>query len=368
MSGLFTHRVNRSWSKATANISAAVFFWEWLKYFESHLGFDFVGYGVGKTQSGTEPPAAWKDWLPHEPDLEAVPGSMGDNSWFVVEAKNADAQLDGGGSHPWQVKFQYTHATGFDDCNVADNDYGVETETYRVAVRFNAMGGWNGTTLDFAPVGGEESSDNMRIWEGQSEMFWLDIIGDDDSIYYKGAGGTSAADAKGKTRGGYMGMLQRRSSAIVVPFFCKIGSVHNGGNTSTGYRAIQNRATGSIYAFEWQSDGYWNKGIYWPSYSLWKDGTRVTNHHADNWDYDSLADVCIHPYTSEDVVPAILVAQKEDPKKHGIIGEYRLLGAAWNKYAQHVTFGENQEWIQVCANPGAGGIAVRWPEGVVPIW
>ena len=81
MSGHFTTRVNRSLGKAQANISPAVFFWEWLKYFESHLGFVFVGYGTDKVQGGTEPPAAWKDW---NPEVDVVPVSMGDNSWFVV--------------------------------------------------------------------------------------------------------------------------------------------------------------------------------------------------------------------------------------------------------------------------------------------
>lgn len=371
MSGLFTPRVNRSWSCATANIASAVFFWEWLRYFESHVGFDFVGYGTDKVQGGTEPPDAWKDWLPHEPDLESVPVSMGDNSWFVVEAKNADAMLDGGGSHAWQIKFQYTSSTGFDDCNVADIDYGEETTLNIVAVRANAVGGWNGTSLDFAPVGGEESSDNYLIWNGEDRRFFLDIIGDDDTIFYKGAcmentGGP--VEARARTRGGYFGMLQRRSAAIAVPFFMKIGRLANIAQ-GTGRDAGNSRYDGNSYA-EWDGSAYWNRGVKWPSYSLWKDGTRVTKHHHDTWDSFSLPLMCIDPITGDDVVPAMLVAQKENPKKHGIIGEYRFIGATHTKHAQHALFGDDLEWQEICRDIVAygGGIAMRWPEGVVPIW
>lgn len=365
MSGLFTPRVNRSWGKDQANICAAVFFWEWLKYFEAHNGFDFVSYGTGKVLGGAgDPPAAWKDWKPHAPDLEAVP--MGDNSWFVVEAKNADAQLDGGGSHPWQIKLQMTLATGFDDCNVADNNYGFETQTYCVAIRANAMGGFDNVSLDFVPVGGEESSDNYLMFYGQDENFYLDIVGDDDTVFWKGSA-FDTTEYLSQSRSGYVGMLQRRSAAIANPFFMKIGRISDQGS-GAGELNINNRSLSNANA-EWQADGYWNYGVGWPSYSVWSDGTRVTTHHQDCWDFQSLPDVTKHPVSGDDIVPAMLVSQKQAPAHHAIIGEYRFIGATFTRYAQHTLFGDNQEWIEICyASTTYGGVAMRWPDGVVPIW
>jgi len=362
MSGTFTHRVNRGWAKTFPNITAAVFFWEFLKYFDSHAGFVFVGYGTGKTALGTEPPLSWKNW---DPTASGTP-PMGDNSWFVVEAENSDALLDGGGSNPWQIKLQMTLSTGFDDCNVADVDYGYEGGTYRVCIRSNAMGGWSNTSLNFEPTGGEESSDNYGMMWGQDENYYLDIIGDDDTIFWKGSC-FDTTEYLQQSRGGYVGMLRRRSSSIANPFFMKIGQVQDSGSGANNL-ALNGRNTTNAN-FEWAADGYWNYGVRWSSYSVWSDGARVTSHHQDCWDIDSLPDVTWDPANSEDIVPAMLVSQEQLPDKHAVIGEYRLIGATFTRYSQHTVFGTSLEWIEICYQPETyGGIAMRWPVGVVPIW
>jgi len=343
-----------------ANRSAAAFFWNWLKYIDSHSGLVWKGYGTGKSQSGVTPPAGWLSWNPASVD----PVPWGDNSWVVFEAENADPLLNGGGGMPWQCKLQTTLATAFDDCNAADIDYGKEGSTYAVCGRVCATGGWNETTLDFTPIGGEEGSDNHLWWGGDSssglnEYFNLEIVGDDDTIVWNGAGYDTPGypeQTAWQNRNGYLGMIQRRSSVITYPFYYQCGRL---GDIS--YGAGEREWNRKNEAWYWDAP--------WPSYSLWKDGTKVTTHWQDTWDGTTLTHISRHVESGEDVILSCLLAQWQAPSKFAIIGEYRLLGAVGFDWGYHEVRGTDPQWFQFCYDPAAeGGMAMRWPVGEIPIW
>lgn len=370
MSGTFTHRVNRSWDMSQPNISAGVFFWEWLHYINDHAGMSFIGYGTGKTQSGTTPPASWLDW---NPTTTPTP-PFSDNSWFVFNADNADPLLDGGGSKQWQAKIQMTLATAFDDCNVADTDYDWEATTYSVVMRASATGGWDSTPLDFAPGGGEEASLNFSLFNGLNKMFVLDIIGDDDTLFWRGSAFiTTVSNAPARSRGGYLGMLQRRAGFISNPFFFTAGRLEDIAS-GTKYRALNWCYTNNNYQYQWQlggaefGDENGNDGK-WPSYSLWHDGTAVTNHKHDTWDANNLPRLTPDNVTGEDVVLGIKVAQWKPPVKYTVLGEFRLIAKTAYQFGHSQLFGSNSEWLQFCYEGDANsGIGMMWPQGETPIW
>lgn len=357
MSGTFQSRVNRLWAKDQPNISAAVFFWEHLKFIDAHAGMSFVGYGTGKVQTGTTPPAAWLNW---NPLVDAVPWS--DNSWFVYNADNADALLNGGGLNQWQVKVQVTLATGFDDCNVADVDYGQETQTYVCCLRCSINAGWNGTSLDFPA----DADLNRAAYQGQDELFNVDYCGDDDTIYWRGSAFDVGDNKYNQSRGGYIGMLQRRSAVIDEPFFSMIGKMSDLG-ANVGVSQILGKVTGnSYYVFGY---GY---SVGWPSYSLWHDGTRIQGidvHRLDPWTLVSLNNLRHWRPTGEDIFPAMLVAQWTTPEKYAIIGELRFMYACGSDKGEGQIIGSDPQWIQICAQCTTyGGVVMRWPAGVVPVW
>lgn len=372
MSGAFQHRVNRLWDVASqTDMTVPAFFWEWLKFVQDHTGLDFVGYGTGKVQSGTTPPAAWIDDF--DPETDSNP--YGDNSWFVFEAANADNLLDGGGLNPWQAKIQMTTTTGFDDCNVADTDHGQEGNTWCVCIRCSARAGWDGVTdLEFEPTGGEAISQNCRMMNGQNVNYILDIIGDDDTLFWDGAcfsGDIANADAR--SRGGYIGMLVRRSSVIEYPFIMTIGRMHDGG------QEIEDRA---INRCSQDADSQWERvdgttsltpGFFrWPTYTLWVDKTKIegSNIHAhDCWHVEDLYRMTPDPATGDIVIPACLVAQWLAPNKYAILGELRLIGATAYQYDLGVVVGTSADWRQFCYNATSdSGMLMMWPAGVPALW
>lgn len=372
MSGTFTHRVNRLWDATVkSDTSVAAFFWEWLKYVQDHIGLSFVGYGTGKTPSGTTPPASWID--NYDPEVDSIP--YGDNSWFVFEADNADVLLNGGGSDPWQCKIQMTTTTGFDDCNVADEDYDQETQTWCVCFRASAASGWdNVTTLDFVPAGGEEVSNNVRAMNGQNVNFILDIVGDDDTLFWDGACFTGALDnADVRSRGGYLGMLVRRSSVIDYPFLMTIGRMHDG--VAGANDAAINRC-GNSANYQWAkvvgttvlTPGYCR----WPTYSLWKDKTKIEGnavHAHDCWYGEDLYRITPDPATGDIVIPACLASQWLAPNKYAILGEFRLIGATAYEFDHGTVVGTNSDWRQFCYSAVTeSGMLMKWPSGVSALW
>lgn len=373
MSGTFTHRVNRLWDVLhQTDMSVPAFFWEWLKYVQDHAGLSFVNYGTGKVISGsTTPPAAWIDDF----DPETDPNPYGDNSWFVFQADNADPLLDGGGGMPWQAKIQMTTTTGFDDCNVADVDHGEEGTTWCVCIRCSVGGGWDAVTdLEFEPVGGEDISQNHVMMTGQNVNYILDIIGDDDTIFWDGAcfsGALSNADSR--SRGGYLGMLIRRSDVITYPFLMTIGRMYDGG---------PNTERNAINRCSQDDDSQWERvagttslspGFFrWPTYTLWKDKTKIegANIHAhDCWHPDDLWRMTPDPATGDMVIPACLAAQYQNPNKYAILGELRLIGATAFEFDHGVVVGTDSNWRQFCYNATVdSGMLMQWPQGVTAIW
>lgn len=357
MSGTFQYRVNRVWPKSQANISAAVFFWELLKFVEAHSGLDFVAYGTGKVQTGTTPPVGWTGW---DPAVGAVP--WGDNSWFVFQATNADALLNGGGLNPWQCKAQVTLATGFDDCNVANTAYGQEGQTYICCLRSSALAGWNGTTLDFPATADE----NRAAFQGQDENFNVDFVGDDDTILWRGCAYDIGDDKYVQSRMGYVGMLQRRGTTITQPFFSMIGRLFDG--ASTLENATVQRFTSTYTGFM-----VYNTVLPYPCYSLWKDGTTrvqgTQTHKADPWHLNSLNKFRFWKPTTEDLFPQILLAQYSGALYYAILGEFRFLWSCGTDKGEGLVIGTDPQYLQVCNDSTAqGGILMKWPAGVSPVW
>lgn len=363
MSGIFTHRVNRTWDRSQTNITAAVFFWDWINYIDDHAGMTWIAYGTGKTQTGTTPPSSWLNW-----DTVNDPVPWGDNSWVVFEASNADPLLDGGGGMPWQMKLQVTLATAFDDCNVADTDYDFEGRAHSVAGRVCPVGGWDSTPLDFNPVSGEEISTNFLMYGyppststfyTSNENYYLDIIGDDDTIFWTGAAFETPANSADRSRGGYVGMIQRRSSAVTYPFYFTTGAlfdINAGQNTN-----IKSTSTLS----QWE---HGPNGADWPDYSLWLDKTKVSEHAYDTWERSLHAKLQTHVESGDSILYSILLCQWENPLKYAILGDLRLIHSCGNDWAWHEIRGTDPQYRNFIYGNTAGGIAERWPVGVAPIW
>lgn len=356
MSGTLRHRVNQYWSCSTNSIAPSVFFWHFLNFVNDHPNLDFKGYGTGKAASGVTPPAGWINW---DPDTTPTP-PMSDNSWFVFEAVNADNALDGGGLNPWQAKIQFTNSTGFDDCNVADADYTQEGTTYICCMRVSVTGGWdNVTALDFV-VSEDISNNYIVLKESLDGKFFLDIVGDDDTIWWNGAcfdGGF--AESGSRSRGGCVGMYTRRSSIVDYPFFFMARALED--TTANIFTCVN--------SWNFPGDRPANN-IEFPNFSLWNDGTAITVHRLETWNDDARYWMTKDYVTGGDVVLGCLLhAADSSSNRYAILGEIRLFGSTWREYAQGTLVGESSDWKQVCYQAESyGGMLMKWPPGIAPIW
>lgn len=369
MSGDFVHRVNITWTNPWY-ITADICWWEFMQFFYDHPGFSFVAYGEGKTQLGTEPPASWLA------NTIRVSGSRpwGQNAWFVVQADNASNDLNGGGTNIWQAKFQQAYTVGFDDCNIADINYDWEGTTSCVCVRASAFGGWDESLLDFAPSGGEARSRNFNIYQGSNNVLGLDIIGDDDTIFWRGtavvSGGSLASLGPARSRGGYIGMLLRKN-ADVNPFLFVAGRIYNE-TANTGYRSVNwcydnNNSNYSFRSTYVVWDGM-TMSYSWPSYSVGKNGNVVRTHRVETF---PVTDISRMSRTSlgEIINWGMRVAQWYPPDDYEIIGQLRFLGRIGNQYAHGVRYGDNLEWLQFAYLGNTNtGVGMKWPEGIVNVW
>lgn len=368
MSGDFQSRVNSAWDNATrANVAPCRWFWEWLHFINDHPGLTIIEVGNSGGSLGSTIPATWLAWDGTTDPLTLTP-SLSANSWIVFEATNADPLLNGGGTMKWQAKLQYTNATAYNDPSATN--YGQDGNTNRVVMRTNVKGGWVGSpTFDFVPGTSEQNSQDVIVQDGANIDFYLDIVGDDDTIFWRTAGLTNMLSDNPYlySRGGYIGMITQRSADISYPFLFMAGSCSSAVAASGAY-AINDKLTTNTY-YQWRHT-VGGGVMQWPSYSVAKDKTRVIAHMMETYHTDAISKMQTFHYTGEIILPFIRVAQWAATKYFNIIGELRLLACAGQSIGQGMLHGDDGEWLQFCRDPAThnGGISMNWPEGITPIW
>jgi hypothetical protein len=360
MSGIYQYGVNRAWTNATfPNVSAVRFFWEWLDYVNSHVGLTVLETGSGTTSHGASIPASWLAW-DGTTDPALLAPVLQPNSWMVFQAPNADPALAGGGTTPWEAKVQMTYnAVAYSDPSGVN--YGYNGQLDVVVLRTSPGGGWTtGPTWDFVP-GATPLSQDFRIFQGQSADYFFDIVGDDDTLFWKGSAGSPPA--LNRSRGGYLGMYTRSRSAVSLPFLTMAGNIQNISG-ATGDRAFNSRLTTNDY-YQWN----YNYNSQWPSFSPGRDNTAVTAHWLDTYVLDISTGISPYIYTGEDVLMSIMLREDKTPDYYDVLGELRFLLVTDTSRAQHTVFGTNLEFIEFCYNSGvSGGVAMPWDPGVVPVW
>lgn len=362
MSGTMQNRLNRTWFNSTQDRKGIHrLFAEFLAYFDDHPEFAIIASGTAKVQTEAtgNAPVAWKAWADSD-GSGAVP--FADNAWFVVAALKASADLSGGGTRQWQAKFQFTDTTGFDDCNVADNDYGYENVFQSLCVRFSPDGGWVGTgTLDFVAV---TASDNLRVADFTrltgSQDFQIHFIGDDDTMLWV-AQSTQAVAAFPRydiQRLGYLGETIRRNANHLKPELALIADMrHLGGWV---LRKGSNEVATAIF-----SDPLYG-GSSVPSFSLGADDTGVIRHMS--WcganrmsaDYDLLWNGLADHWSGDAEFLAITVRQNHE-EHNSILGQLRLISAAANYVDAGKLWGDGTRLSVGHATATRGGLAVPWP-------
>lgn len=370
MSGILQYRVNRGWdSTIQTNVTPARFFWDWLHFINDHSGYQIVEVGTGTTSHGVVAPAQWLAW-DGTTDPTTLTPPMTNNSWFVFRALYADALLNGGGTMQWEAKIQMTLGSAYAD--PSGTDYGFNGVTYHVILRTCPAAGWTGTpTWDFAPGGGQEASRDLRLMgytiSQANTDYNLDIVGDDDTIWWRGVSGNYPVSNKSHAaRGGYLGMISRRNSDITWPFIALIGPVHSGTNGSSGGDMLLSRHSAFT---DYGVFNYKREDLQWPSYSMGHDDTRVETHRADVWSLNAISYMNPFHYTGEGVYPRMTLMQFEQPDQYAIIGEFRGYVTTPTSIGFGVVFGANSDLIQTGAYGDTyGGIAMPWPSGVAPIW
>lgn len=368
MSGVMNYRVNRVWdSTIQVNVSAARYFWEWLNFVNDHPGLTVVEVGTGTTSIGSTIPAEWLSWDGVTDPTTLSPNALDPNSWLVFAAVNADPALAGGGGMPWQAKVQVAFGgTVYDD--PSGTDYGHDGDTDVVVFRSSPAAGWTGsTTWNFVPGSGEETSPDMVAYEGQNKDFYLDLVGDDDTLFWKGATGDFPTDDPlTRSRSGYLGMINRRSASISWPFWMTMGKMYDATQGSGEGQATNSKraATTARSVWAWDKDQW-----YWPSWSLGRDDTGVAIHRVDAWHQTLLSNLGPNMYTGDDVLPGLLLAELEPLDRYDILGELRFLVATDFSYGHHTVFGDNADLIQFCEFATSySGIAMPWEPSTVPIW
>jgi hypothetical protein len=358
MSGTMQYRVNRSWFDATqVDVGFHRLWADFLAFFDAHPEFEIDSYGTGKVEAESGL-AAWVAWA--NGDGSGAP-PFGDNSWFVATAQKASATLNGDGSRQYQAKFQFTSATAFDDCNVADVEHGSGTEgtTHIMFVRFSPDGGWVGPgTLDFVAV---TASDNMIVADhALSDInYYLHIRGDDDTVVWEGQLEDKVTPLPSyiRQRGGMLGETVRRNAnhdkpelAIVAPM-----TDGNGYDLKRGW----NEAATAIFNAPQQ-------GSTVPTFSLAADDSEVTQHRflAGHDGMGANADLLFNggpdPWTGDDEFLGIDVRQ--DHQEHNsILGQLRLWQAAGNHVSEGSLYGDGTRLSVGRDTATRGGIASPWP-------
>lgn len=370
MSGTLKHRVNRGWDSTTqAGVAAARFFWDWLHFINIHTGLAVVEVGTGTTSHGTTIPTEWLGWNGVDNPTTLSPIPLDSNSWIVFRAIYADPLLNGGGTMQWEAKLQMTMGTAYDD--PSGIDYGLDGQTHNVVLRACPAGGWTGSgTWDFIPAMSQPSQDFRLFGYTSSQAdkdYVLDIVGDDDTIWWRGAAADFTGDSKeDRVRGGYLGMINRRNADITWPFFVMAGPLCDLSSSRTTDGMIFSRHS------EFTEYGLFNYefgNLRWRTYSLGFDNIKVGTHRVDVWHLNTLSYMTPYHFTDEGIYPRMLLLQYEQPNHFAIIGEFRGYVVTPTSIGFSVVFGDTLEYIQIGAYPATyGGFAMPWPTGISPIW
>jgi hypothetical protein len=370
MSGTIINRVNQYWDIATqANATQAVMFHRWLLFINDLVTsgrFSIIEVGTAGVSHGTTIPAEWLDWDETTAAGSIAPIAMSGNSWVVFQADKASYNLDASGSDPWQCKVQYTDGTAYAD--PSGINYGLDTFTHITVIRTSVSGGWSSSpTFDFPVVAPIGSSDFM-ICSGGNIYFWFDPVADNDTIVWRGNGETSSTPIYAKTRGGYIGILSPRDN-VPYPFLTTIGKISSA-VAGAGSDAIVGKTGGANYHFD---NGNWQ----WFSYSIGLNNAVVTTHEHNTWEANTISYMSRYAWTTQFVLPRMTVSQNQSLSTldFNIIGDYRLLRATPQTIGEGAliynakTGSDLKEYLQIASYVVTeGGIAMRWPNGVKPLW
>jgi hypothetical protein len=293
---------------------------------------------------------------------------MDSNSWVVFEATYAGVELIGAGDMQWQAKVQYADATVYADPSATN--YGEDGSSNCVVMRASVMGGWVGSpTFDFQPTAGEAIGNDIRIMDGASTDFWFDIVGDNDTLFWRSAciSALETSNPYATSKGGYIGMINRRSADISYPFvfFAGVASQTVGADRYALNSKYDNNAN-----YQWRHWGQSGARNRWPGYSVAKDKSLVEEHRIETYSLQAMEKMKTYHYTGEDILPFIRIAEWDAPH-FNIIGELRLLVVVSTDKGEGAIHGDDSEWLQFCRDPSAykGGVSMRWPPGgVTPAW
>jgi hypothetical protein len=359
MSGVMTYRLNRKWqNSAQPGDMHFRMFWELLNFFNDHAGYSIVSYGEGATEQGTSTPTAWLTWNDPPP--------MAENAWFVVNADNSSATLNGDQSRQWQVKFQVANSAAYAD--TSGSDKGLDGSTGVVAVRMSPDGGWvGGATRDFVAV---TASGDLR-WSSDSaadEDFNLHLAGDDDTIVVVGqvvTGGYTTPNYSYQ-RAGYLGQLARRNSnhvkpeLLVAPYFIDAAA-------AAAY-PICARYNSSTHQFS-EASAIPN------SFSLAADGTPVEQHmfagmHRDTTSYDSFWQINSDPEPWGGTTVKIGIPVRQNFEEHNsLLGQLRFFASLSNAISEGNLTGDGTTLSCGYNTAVRAGVGFPWPGNTtVPVF
>jgi len=352
MSGDLQYRINRSWLDSTqTNVAHKHFFWDFLNFINDHTAMNIIAYGTAAVQQGSSAPTAWLTW--------DDPPPMSDNAWFVFEANLASEYLNSSGTMKWQCKIQVADESSFDD--PSGNDYGKEGDANAIVCsRLSVDGGWSSGTLDFEPVSTAEASDNHSIFRTKSLDYYSHFIGDNDTLWWTGR---PSVGSFSQNRGGYLGMLNRRSVNILKPCISMVGTISGSAEGSYGEDSHICKDTSNSHQFS-----YLTSNIQWPSYNLARDGITALDGtgklRIEPWNVEVLQNMGTHKWANESYVLGMLVAEYVVPDNCNVLGELRLIGACSIAHSEGTIFGTDSDYMQIAHSPGTyGGIAMQWPAG-----
>jgi hypothetical protein len=352
MSGDLQYRVNRSWLDSTqANVAHKHFFWDFLHFINDHVSMNIIAYGTGTTQEGSSTPTSWLTW--------DDPAPMSSNAWFVFEANLASEYLNASGSLKWQCKIQVADESSFDD--PSGSDYGKEGDSNAiVCLRLSVDGGWNSGTLDFEPISGSGTGNNHAIFKVKNIDYYCHFIGDNDTLWWTGR---PSIGTFSQNRGGYLGIINRRTSDIVKPCISMVGAISNAVEASYGEDAHICKDTSFNHQFS-----YGATNSQWPSHHLATDGLTSIDGtgklRLESWNVEILQNMGVYKYTNESYVLRILLAEYVVPDNCNVLGELRLIGACGIGHGEGTLFGTDNDYMQIAHSPDTfGGIAMQWPIG-----